>query len=73
MSPVCQIGEDLIERRHDSAPVIGHRINDLMRKWDQLLKESNNRGKGLEEARDILRFNEEVEKAETWMREKVGG
>jgi spectrin beta len=35
------------------------------------LQASNERGKGLEEAKDILKFNEEVEKVEAWIREKV--
>ena len=42
-----------------------------MAKWKELLQASNNRGKGLEEARDILEFNEQVDKVEMWIREKV--
>jgi len=40
-------------------------------KWNELLQASSDRGKGLEEAKDILKFNEEVEKVEDWIREKV--
>lgn len=33
--------------------------------------ESANRGRGLEEAQDILEFNNQVEKIEAWIRDKV--
>ena len=42
-----------------------------MSKWNELLKASNDRGKGLVEAKDILEFNEQVDKVEMWIREKV--
>lgn len=43
-----------------------------MSKWNELLKASENRGKGLGEVKDILEFNEQVDKVQDWIREKVG-
>lgn len=64
-------GEILLNKRHEATPEIQKRVNNLIAKWNELMKASSERGKGLEEARDILKFNEEVEKVEAWIREKV--
>ena len=61
----------MVERNHTESSEISERVEDIEKKWRILLEATSNRGKGLEEARDILRFNEEVEIAETWIREKV--
>jgi len=63
-------GELLLKKRHEASPEIQQRVNVLIQRWNELLQASNERGKGLEEARDILKFNEEVEKVEDWCREK---
>jgi spectrin beta len=63
-------GEVLLKKRHEASPEIQARVNNLIQRWNELLQASNERGKGLEEARDILKFNEEVEKVEDWCREK---
>ena len=61
----------LIQKKHPAKGEISQRVSSLMAKWKELLQASNNRGKGLEEARDILEFNEQVDKVEMWIREKV--
>ena len=66
-----QLGESLIKKNHPAKGEIRQRVASLMSKWNELLQASNNRGKGLEEARDILEFNEQVDKVEMWIREKV--
>ena len=69
---VIGLGEQLIqERQHAESPIIQQRLDELKKRWDQLLTVSSNRGHGLEEAKDILKFNEEVDKVESWIREKV--
>lgn len=68
---VFKTGEILLNKRHEATPEIQKRVNNLIAKWNELMKASSERGKGLEEARDILKFNEEVEKVEAWIREKV--
>ena len=53
-----------------SSPEIEQTLIRIGGKWKDLLAASENRGKGLEEAREILQFNEEAEKVEAWIREK---
>ncbi|XP_076441755.1 spectrin beta chain, non-erythrocytic 5-like [Babylonia areolata] len=65
-----ELGELLIRKNHPAKGEISQQVKRLMSKWQELLQASNNRGKGLEEARDILEFNEQVDKVETWIREK---
>lgn len=70
---VCffQLGEELLVRKHENSPEIQARVNSLIQQWNELIKASTERGKGLEEAKDILKFNEEAEKIESWIRDKV--
>lgn len=68
---LLQTGEVLLKKHHEATPEIQKRVNSLIVKWNDLLQASSERGKGLEEAKDILKFNEEVEKVEDWIREKV--
>ena len=67
-----QMGEELVARRHSSSANVGQRVSLLVQRWQALLGASAERGKGLEEARDILRFHEELDVIQAWMREKVG-
>ena len=64
-------GEVLLKKHHEATPEIQKRVNSLIVKWNELLQASSERGKGLEEAKDILKFNDEVEKVDDWIREKV--
>ena len=67
---VSQKGEELIQRRHEDSVQIQKRVNSLIQKWNDLIQASTERGKGLEEAKDILKFNEEVDKVQAWIRDK---
>ena len=67
---VPQKGEELIQRRHEDSVQIQKRVNSLIQKWNDLIQASTERGKGLEEAKDILKFNEEVDKVQAWIRDK---
>ena len=60
----------LLSKNHKASPEIKETLQRISTSWQDLLEASANRGKGLEEARDILQFNEEVEKVESWIREK---
>ena len=66
-----QLGELLISKRHIASDDIRQVVTRLMSKWNELLKASENRGKGLGEVKDILEFNEQVDKVQDWIREKV--
>ncbi len=60
----------LIQKRHPASPEIQRSVERLVQQWNKLLQASSDRGAGLEEAKDILNFNEEVQKVEQWIREK---
>ena len=63
-------GEMLIAKKHKSSREIRAQLDQLLASWRQLLQESNNRGRGLEEAQDILEFNNQADKVEAWIRDK---
>lgn len=65
------VGEVLIAKKHKSSREIKLQLDHLLSLWKNLLQESSNRGRGLEEAQDILEFNNQVDKIELWIREKV--
>lgn len=66
-----QLGESLVQKRHIASDEIRQVVTRLMSKWNELLKASEDRGKGLGEVKDILEFNEQVDKVLDWIREKV--
>ncbi|XP_046434088.1 spectrin beta chain, non-erythrocytic 1 isoform X2 [Neodiprion fabricii] len=63
-------GETLLRQRHPASQEIREQLDHLLASWRKLLLESENRGRGLEEAQDILEFNNQVEKIEAWIRDK---
>ncbi|KAH9509152.1 hypothetical protein Btru_049222 [Bulinus truncatus] len=70
INSIKDVGEILIKKNHQAQGDIKQCITRLMTKWNELLKASSNRGKGLEEAKDILQFMEQVDKVLLWIREK---
>lgn len=63
-------GDMLIGKRHRASKEIYHQLEKLQAAWNQLLKDVQLHGKGLEEAQDILDFNNQLEKIEAWIRDK---
>ncbi|XP_044008912.1 spectrin beta chain, non-erythrocytic 5 isoform X1 [Aphidius gifuensis] len=63
-------GEQLLSQEHPSSNEIKNQLEQLHATWKKLLMTSGNRGRGLEEAQDILEFNNQVEKIEAWIRDK---
>ncbi|XP_066591797.1 spectrin beta chain, non-erythrocytic 5 isoform X2 [Prorops nasuta] len=63
-------GEKLLQQKHPASTEIRQQVDHLHASWRKLLFESGNRGRGLEEAQDILEFNNQVEKIEAWIRDK---
>ena len=61
-----------MKKNHPAQKEVQQNTERLMNKWNELLQASANRGRGLGEARDILEFNEQADKVEMWIREKVG-
>lgn len=60
----------LVKKNYPKSEEIKKSINSLTSKWTHLLQAAENRGKGLEVARDLLNFYEQIEKVNAWMREK---
>lgn len=67
---VKQKGEILIAKRHECAAEIEDEVRKLSDSWNVLLNEVVSRGRGLEEAQDILEFNSQLDKLEAWIRDK---
>ncbi|KAJ8678764.1 hypothetical protein QAD02_014551 [Eretmocerus hayati] len=63
-------GETLLRQKHPASVEIRQQLEHMISSWKKLLVESGNRGRGLEEAQDILDFNNQVEKIEAWIRDK---
>ncbi|XP_044756004.1 spectrin alpha chain isoform X2 [Coccinella septempunctata] len=63
-------GEKLLNLKHSSSNDIKMKLKDFQESWNDLLREVQFRGKGLEEAQDILEFNNHLDKIETWIRDK---
>ncbi|GFO34699.1 spectrin beta chain, non-erythrocytic 5-like, partial [Plakobranchus ocellatus] len=70
INSIQEMGETLIQRKHPAQDEIRQAIDRLSTKWHNLLTASSNRGKGLEEAKDILEFMEQVDKVLIWIRDK---
>lgn len=60
----------MLGQKHPASCEIHEQLEQLYSSWRRLLVESGNRGRGLEEAQDILEFNNQVEKIEAWIRDK---
>ncbi|XP_052120778.1 spectrin beta chain, non-erythrocytic 1 isoform X4 [Frankliniella occidentalis] len=63
-------GEMLLRKKHKSSREVRQQLDQLLSSWRTLLQESSNHGRGLEEAQDILEFNNQLEKIEAWIRDK---
>ena len=64
-------GDMLLAKKHKASWEIRDQMDQLLTAWHQLLQASNSYGRGLEEAQDILDFNNQAEKVEAWIRDKV--
>ncbi|XP_055911888.1 spectrin beta chain, non-erythrocytic 5 isoform X2 [Eupeodes corollae] len=67
---IQETGLILIGKQHESSPEIKQAIESVVSAWKSLLEELDNRGRGLEEAQDILEFNNQLDKIEAWIRDK---
>lgn len=65
------VADMLVEKKHKNSKDIQDSLGKLLVLWRNLLQETNEKGRGLEEAQDILEFNNQVDKVETWIRDKV--
>jgi spectrin beta len=65
------VGDMLLAKKHKASRKIRVQLDQLLTAWQQLLQVSNNYGRTLDEAQDILDFNNQAEKVEAWIRDKV--
>ncbi|KAH8300440.1 hypothetical protein KR018_005664 [Drosophila ironensis] len=63
-------GVILLSKQHESSTEIKQAIERVLQAWQGLLAELEQRGRGLEEAQDILEFNSQLDKIEAWIRDK---
>ncbi|XP_065157650.1 spectrin beta chain isoform X3 [Atheta coriaria] len=70
MKEIKQKGNTLISKKHKASQDIGHQLAELDLEWQKLINEMGMRGRGLEEAQDILEFNNQLDKIESWIRDK---
>ena len=70
INEIQQKGELLLGKKHKASRDVRAQLDQLLEAWRSLLQESSNHGRGLEEAQDILEFNNQVEKIEAWIRDK---
>lgn len=67
---IKKTGDILIQKDHENANEIKEAVSKVQEAWRELLKELDQRGRGLEEAQDILEFNNHLDKIEAWIRDK---
>lgn len=60
----------LIGAKHPNRQAIEQRLGSLESSWDLLRRKSQEKSASLEEARDILKFNQLAERVIAWMQEK---
>lgn len=60
----------MISKKHQESDRIRQNLKSLNGKWDALLRASLERSQDLEEARDILNFNQLVDRVLSWIRDK---
>uniref|UniRef100_A0A2R5L953 Putative spectrin beta chain non-erythrocytic 5 isoform x6 n=1 Tax=Ornithodoros turicata TaxID=34597 RepID=A0A2R5L953_9ACAR len=70
IAAIQQKGEELIKKGHEASGEVRQQLERLLKKWNALLLALRNRGRGLEEAQDMLDFESQVDKAEAWIRDK---
>ncbi|XP_078592218.1 spectrin beta chain, non-erythrocytic 5-like isoform X2 [Branchiostoma floridae x Branchiostoma japonicum] len=63
-------GDQLVSKNHHASVEIKRRAAAVLRAWQELLQASAARGKGLEEARDILEFTQQADQVIQWVKEK---
>ncbi|XP_022655531.1 spectrin beta chain, non-erythrocytic 1-like isoform X3 [Varroa destructor] len=61
-------GQELMQQGHRDE--VAQPLDKLLKSWQQLIKLLKERGIGLEEAQDILEFNNQCNQVESWIREK---
>ncbi|KAL7032819.1 hypothetical protein ACKWTF_007407 [Chironomus riparius] len=67
---IIKMGDILINNSPELTKEVKEAIKKLLDSWNNLMADVEAEGKGLEEAQDILEFNNQLEKIEAWIRDK---
>lgn len=67
---IKDMGDTLLGKKHENSPEIKETVRKVLDAWRVLLNQLNERGRGLEEAQDILEFNNQLDKIAAWIRDK---
>ncbi|CAF0910362.1 unnamed protein product [Didymodactylos carnosus] len=67
LEQLLNTGEQMIRQSHFGTPKISARLELLKQKWDNLIRESNERAKHLQESYDYYQFFSDADDIDTWM------
>ncbi|XP_065309042.1 spectrin beta chain-like isoform X2 [Dermacentor albipictus] len=70
IAAIKQKGELLLSKKHPASGEVREQLSRLLQLWEALLDALHRRGRGLEEAQDMLDFESQVDKVEAWIRDK---
>jgi spectrin beta len=71
VSELRDLATKLVQRQGSAnSKPIKESMEFLQKEWNELLHKAEQTGRGLEEAQDILEFNNQVDKIESWIRAK---
>ncbi|KAL3205246.1 hypothetical protein MRX96_011144 [Rhipicephalus microplus] len=70
IAAIKQKGELLLSKKHPASGEVHEQLSRLLHLWEELLDALHRRGRGLEEAQDMLDFESQVDKVEAWIRDK---
>ncbi|XP_070377881.1 spectrin beta chain, non-erythrocytic 1-like isoform X1 [Dermacentor albipictus] len=70
IAAIKQKGELLLSKKHPASGEVREQLSRLLQLWEELLDALHRRGRGLEEAQDMLDFESQVDKVEAWIRDK---
>ncbi|KAH7971901.1 hypothetical protein HPB52_003666 [Rhipicephalus sanguineus] len=70
IAAIKQKGELLLSKKHPASGEVREQLSRLLHLWEELLDALHRRGRGLEEAQDMLDFESQVDKVEAWIRDK---
>ncbi|CAF0848373.1 unnamed protein product [Didymodactylos carnosus] len=67
LEQLLNTGEQMIGQAHFGTPKISNRLELVKQKWDNLIRESNERAKHLQESYDYYQFFSDADDIDTWM------
>ena len=66
-----QAGNSLVKEHHPDSDNIQAEVQELLEHWNALRQASARRSQQLDEVKNLLEFNRQADKVESWIKEKV--